>query len=314
TLRLHRPVVFYPGQRCIVRRMSPKDLLGGGVIIAGTATASGAAEPAGGVEALCERVLEAARSAPQPVGTVAAQANVAAGLAQAALDSLVEAGRVCIVEKPRAYVARAAFDDAFASVRRVLRERHRTAPWRVGCTAAEIAADLGEDVRQLERLLAAWRADGRLAKRGTAWHMPEFVPALSAEQRAFFRGALSVGDGPFVPASHARILDRARASGIAGIEEAFGSLLATGALVLVGDDLYRRSQLAAARERIAQTCARYPEGITLAQVRDALGTSRRYALPLMEYFDGIGVTARDGDRRRMLSAAASASPAPQPVR
>ncbi|HXW76284.1 MAG TPA: selenocysteine-specific translation elongation factor, partial [Candidatus Eremiobacteraceae bacterium] len=187
TLRLHRPIAFYPGQRCIIRRMSPKDLLGGGVIVAGTASATGAAEPADGVEALCERVLEAARSAPLPAGTVAAQANVAAGLAQAALESLVEAGRVCVVEKPRAYVARAAFDDAFASVRRVLRECHRAAPWRVGCTAAEIAADLGENTQQLERLLAAWRADGRLAKRGTAWHMPEFAPALSAEQRAFFR-------------------------------------------------------------------------------------------------------------------------------
>jgi selenocysteine-specific elongation factor len=37
-------------------------------------------------------------------------------------------------------------------------------------------------------------------------------------------------------------------------------------------------------------------------VRDAFGTSRKYALPLMEYFDGIGLTQRDGDLRRLRAA------------
>jgi selenocysteine-specific elongation factor len=37
---------------------------------------------------------------------------------------------------------------------------------------------------------------------------------------------------------------------------------------------------------------------TLAQARDALGTSRRYALALCELLDTVGLTARDGDRRR----------------
>ena len=37
----------------------------------------------------------------------------------------------------------------------------------------------------------------------------------------------------------------------------------------------------------------------MARVRDAFGTSRRYALPLMEYFDGVGLTQRDGDLRRL---------------
>lgn len=37
--------------------------------------------------------------------------------------------------------------------------------------------------------------------------------------------------------------------------------------------------------------------ITAAQVRDAFGTTRKYALALLEHFDSLGVTKRVGDAR-----------------
>ncbi len=40
---------------------------------------------------------------------------------------------------------------------------------------------------------------------------------------------------------------------------------------------------------------------TLADARDVLGTSRRYALALCELLDAAGVTARRGDTRRFLA-------------
>jgi selenocysteine-specific elongation factor len=39
--------------------------------------------------------------------------------------------------------------------------------------------------------------------------------------------------------------------------------------------------------------------ITVAQVRDRFQTSRRYVLALLEHLDAIGVTARDGDVRKL---------------
>jgi selenocysteine-specific elongation factor len=39
--------------------------------------------------------------------------------------------------------------------------------------------------------------------------------------------------------------------------------------------------------------------ITVAQVRDLFGTSRKYALALMEHLDAIGTTVREGDARRL---------------
>jgi selenocysteine-specific elongation factor len=38
-------------------------------------------------------------------------------------------------------------------------------------------------------------------------------------------------------------------------------------------------------------------GVTVAQLRDRFGTSRKYALALLEYLDARRITRRDGDRR-----------------
>ncbi|MGH2596666.1 MAG: selenocysteine-specific translation elongation factor [Actinomycetota bacterium] len=40
-------------------------------------------------------------------------------------------------------------------------------------------------------------------------------------------------------------------------------------------------------------------GITVSAIRETLGTSRRYAIPLMEWFDLRGITRRDGDVRHL---------------
>src|SRR5205814_6769241 len=40
-----------------------------------------------------------------------------------------------------------------------------------------------------------------------------------------------------------------------------------------------------------------PDGITVAEVREALGTTRKWAVPLLTILDGRGITRRRGDVR-----------------
>jgi selenocysteine-specific elongation factor len=53
----------------------------------------------------------------------------------------------------------------------------------------------------------------------------------------------------------------------------------------------------AAARRLADLLAHHPEGVTVAQVRDVLGTTRKHALPLLAQLDATGVTRRRGDVR-----------------
>lgn len=80
----------------------------------------------------------------------------------------------------------------------------------------------------------------------------------------------------------------------------------SGRLVRVGEDLYYPKEvlenLAAA---ITQAIEAHGGTITLAQVRDLLGTSRRYAQALLEHLDSTGVTLRVGDVRKLRRARTS---------
>ena len=43
--------------------------------------------------------------------------------------------------------------------------------------------------------------------------------------------------------------------------------------------------------------------LTVSEIRELLETSRKYAVPLCEYFDSSGYTVREGDTRRLKAAA-----------
>ena len=71
---------------------------------------------------------------------------------------------------------------------------------------------------------------------------------------------------------------------------------AEGRLVRVSADIVMTPALLSRAEALIRDRA-MPPGLTVSGFREALGTSRRYALPLLEYFDARGLTRRHGDVR-----------------
>jgi selenocysteine-specific elongation factor len=310
-LLLARPTVFYPGSRLIVRRMSPKDLLGGAIArAAGTATDVPLDQHDSGQDSQLEHVLaivSAAHLSAIDARAVASAANLVAQAAQTALEQLCADGRLVLLHKPTAFVTRSALDAAFERLAHAFVSRHRDRPWSLGMTARETAAELAISEAQAVQLLAAWHDDGRLAQTGRLWHLPDVAPELTAAQRTFLAGALREdAAAPLLPRSYDDIGRQARASDAAGMLEAIETLLLTGGLVRIGDDLYRRAQIERARG-VLIALLQDGASATMAQVRDAFSTSRKHALPLMEYFDGNGLTVRDGDLRRLRKVARPAA-------
>jgi selenocysteine-specific elongation factor len=60
---------------------------------------------------------------------------------------------------------------------------------------------------------------------------------------------------------------------------------------------FAASAVDAAARVVAKLLTAEPAGVTVAAVRDALGTSRKYLLPLLGHLDATGVTRRRGDVR-----------------
>ncbi|MEG1505205.1 MAG: SelB C-terminal domain-containing protein, partial [Lachnospiraceae bacterium] len=71
-------------------------------------------------------------------------------------------------------------------------------------------------------------------------------------------------------------------------------LLDEGSVVKVADDLYTLPSLMEVAKELVQERLAETGLITIAEVRDGLGTSRKSAKPILEYMDGIKVTKRNG--------------------
>ena len=74
-------------------------------------------------------------------------------------------------------------------------------------------------------------------------------------------------------------------------------LVQRGAVVERDGFHFSAAAVGAAARLVAAALADAPDGVTASQVRDVLGTSRKYLLPLLNHLDASGVTRRRGDVR-----------------
>jgi selenocysteine-specific elongation factor len=82
--------------------------------------------------------------------------------------------------------------------------------------------------------------------------------------------------------------------------ELIRAVCADGRLIRISADIVITPGLLATAEAIVREQAS-PPGLTVSGFREELGTSRKYALPILEYFDARGVTRRQGDVRVLRS-------------
>jgi selenocysteine-specific elongation factor len=81
------------------------------------------------------------------------------------------------------------------------------------------------------------------------------------------------------------------------LNDLFEVCVAEGFLVRVAPDVYLHADADAEMRRLVSERLQGGGGLTVAEIRDLLGTTRKYAVPLCEYLDRAGVTRRDGDLR-----------------
>lgn len=83
------------------------------------------------------------------------------------------------------------------------------------------------------------------------------------------------------------------------VEETFYALMNLGRFIRVADDLFIHTQMF---DTIVNSLTIYLEKndiITVAEFRELAQTSRKYAVPFLEYCDGQGLTIREGNHRRL---------------
>ena len=85
------------------------------------------------------------------------------------------------------------------------------------------------------------------------------------------------------------------------VEEVIDYLFRSEQLIKIDERLSFDRQVVRAAEDLLKKYLQENGQIEMAQFRDLLKSSRKYTLPLLEYFDKKGVTRREGDVRVLLS-------------
>jgi selenocysteine-specific elongation factor len=303
-LRLREPLVAARGDRLVLRATSPPATVAGGVVLDPAPPRHGGSPAAldrlallesGGPDDLARAGLAAA-AAPVPLAAVARPGLLDPAAARQALDRLVAAGEAIALgpaDEHRTWLGAEGYDALRTRVAGALQARAAAEPLDPGLPLAGLVPDGPGREALLERL----EHDGALVREGAQAR----APGTRADARALHAAAIEAllagleengSTPPDLPTLAAR-------SGLAPreFETLTAALEREGAIVRFGGDLaYTAERFAAAREAVTAQC-QVGGSITLAQLRDALGTSRRVAQALLERLDADGVTRRIGDER-----------------
>ncbi len=179
------------------------------------------------------------------------------------------------------------FSSLVSSAVEVLGSFHRDQPLAKGMDRAALRAEIGLDADTFDAFIE--RAPGVVVDRSIV-RLETHSVALSAEETAVRDRLIATLEGAGYQPPLARELDiDARL---------LRSLTESGDIVKIGDFYLSGPQGAAARAQVRSFIeANGP--MTVAQIRDLLGTSRKYAVPLSEWLDSTGATARHGDLRHL---------------
>ena len=305
-LYLESPLVTRAGDRFVVRSYSPVTTIGGGVVVDPWADdlarergrrrpplAALPATPAERVRFLVRRrgrrgltlgALEVAAGFPDPA--------LAEGVATAEAGGLARSGEWLVAET--------AVEEVAAALLAVLGPYHVHHPLEPGMPAQAWRASAGDLRKELVEL-AELRLErsGAVAREGSAVRLPLFAAgggkAGEAVREALLRALDDAGAEPPAVAELQAVHPRRDVAGELRI------LAQQGAVIAVGKDrYYAAAAYAKERDRVVAIIRELGEAAPAA-IRERLGRSRKWLIPLLEHLDREGVTARRGDSRVLQS-------------
>ncbi|MEW6523665.1 MAG: selenocysteine-specific translation elongation factor [Bacillota bacterium] len=305
--RAESPLVAFAGDRYIVRTYSPIVTIGGGVVL-DTARRYRRLDLAGlsRLDALAratplERVFLELQESRAPLNLQ--QIAVVCGRRQAAVDQdvagLVAAGRVISFDDPQVYLARSVYDHAALSITGYLGEYFQARPFKRTCPREETRHRCcpAFDQRAFNALLRLLQAEDKLRVNDDGLGLPGRDVKLDQRSQALCNRLLQVySEGGFSPPALAETL-AALKLGDDGMD-LVEWLIARGDLVKAQDVVYHRKAVERARELVLKHFQSKPS-LTPAEFRDMLATTRKYAMPLLAYFDDVRLTRRVGDERTL---------------
>src|SRR5271155_1418618 len=315
-LRLDGPVLVLPGDRFILRQLTPVVTIGGGTVLDARPAASHRRNDEG-VKAFLQTLgrgnkedslLALTTASPQgfSFSEILSRTGWTTAEIHGAAEALAQSKRVRIFgdAASAAFIVMSApgFTDCAAAIRKAIEDFHSANPLLRGIPKQELRARAGNpraEVFQaaLDDLLStrAIALSGDLVQRAgrEIALSPEETRAKEVIEREFANAGLAV---PSFAAVLAKLpVESRRAQKILQI------LLREKVLIKVAEDLvFHQMAVAKLREMLAKYKKERGTRLPIGAFKELPGVSRKYAIPLLEYFDRDHLTRRVGDERVIL--------------
>ncbi len=309
-LELEENVVAAKGDPFVIRSYSPMRTIGGGLVIDPAPRKHKRFRPEviaalsimekGSPEDLLEQYLINAAT-PNGLNEIAGGTGLLDDEINQTICRLIEQRKVRKVsgEGRDYFMAEVVYRKWAGEITGLLNTYHRDFPLREGYPKEELRSRrfpaLNNKVFQF--VLQNMEREGILQNFPQTLALPSFIPQPAPDQAELIKQVeQQINESGFQPPFWSEVCKKAGLKD-ALAQEALQYLLKQGVLVKLGDDLYfHRDALAEARRRVAAYLAEKGE-LSVGETRDLLGTSRKFTLPLLEYFDRAKLTRRVGDKR-----------------
>jgi selenocysteine-specific elongation factor len=309
--RLEIPAVCDVGDRYVIRTYSPQTTIGGGVIIEPKAQkAKGFDEKliehlhkieTGDPLSLVEENLNSNYELPRKIEEIAHEINLPIKDVERIVQNFLENNTVlCIDSKRGLYYTHGNLLRLKKQIKEILQAYHKQYPTSVGMTKLELIKEIstGLDKSLLQYVLTRMTGDndihiepdGKIRSSG-------FKAALNKELDQVAKKIEKIyTDAGFKPPMYKTLLTE-QLGPEKVVQKAYKYMLDTGTLVNVGENVVFHSRyIKDAKHKLVDFLKKKNE-IRISEFRDLIGASRKYALPLLVYFDTRNVTIKRGEVR-----------------
>jgi selenocysteine-specific elongation factor len=295
-LRLERPVLARGGDRFVLRSYSPVTTIGGGIVLDPDPPIRAAAWPPELAASEPERrlgALVARRPYGAPTASLALLSGLTPDVAERSANAVRDMQRVGD-RWIRPDVLAQASERALAALTRF----HEREPAGQGIPLETLRRAVGVPEWLAAAALDALARAGRIEVRQTHARLAGFSPRVVGGEAELERVVAIVRRAGLAPPSVAEL---ERETGRRDVAAVLRLAAARGQVEAVERDRYYDEE---ALRRFTETIREIGRAgdIQPAAVRDRLGISRKFLIPLLEWADGRGITVRSGAARRLASA------------
>ena len=296
-LRLEQPVVARWGDRMVVRSYSPVTTIGGAVVAdpwppARPRRPNGLERLLGGAEERLLRAVERSAMRGVPLADLPVRLGIPPAEVPAVLGQ-VEQGRVTRIGD--LLVASAEVARLRNRVLDTLAAHHRAEPLAHGMSREAVRHALG-DAAMADHVLAGLVASGEVVLDGATARLAGHVVTLDVAAQALAGALGNALRGAGFEGRTAGELAESRDR--QAVEAMLEYLVRDGVVARVGRDRFLDADaLDGVIQQVADILRDRGE-VGPADLRDKLGLTRKFSIPLLEWMDGQGYTVRAGDVRR----------------